>query len=322
KKGSMNSQSTQTEFQYIDGRRFHNVKGSMYILSNDENEQDRLHLQHFLIRYVWQSNFSAPVEHILVKPGVKILDIGYIYEANVLLKILRLTSHPLLVQFRCGAGSWSFDMATTYPLIDVVGLDISPHQPTHIKPSNFTFIRVNVLESIPFEDNTFDFVFQRFMSGAFTEENWSYAISEISRVLKPGGFLELMEPSRLYDIGPITQRLWEAQITFRKQRGLDTNMPETLEKYLQNQDQLENIKKEVKQIRHGAKFNDIQLDKLGINNLISLMAGLKSFTTKILKVSDDEYDELLKASEKELSETEFYYYMVRVYANKATPNNN
>ncbi|CAG8776867.1 13410_t:CDS:2, partial [Cetraspora pellucida] len=157
--------------------------------------------------------------------------------------------------------------------------------------------------------NTFDFVFQRFMTGAFTEENWSYAINEIARVLKPGGFLELMEPSRLYDIGPITQRLWEAQITFMKQRGLDMNIPETLEKYLQNQDQLENIKKEVKQINHGEKFNHIQLDKSGINNLISLMAGMKPFTTKILKVSDDEYDELLKASEKELSETEFYYYM-------------
>ncbi|CAG8743970.1 31358_t:CDS:2, partial [Racocetra persica] len=76
--------------------------------------------------------------------------------------------------------------------------------------------------------------------------------------------------------------------------------------YFINKGQFDNIKKEVNQIRHGAKSNNIQLDKLG-NNLISLMAGMKPFTVKILQVTDDEYDELLKSSEKELSESEFYH---------------
>ncbi|CAG8765786.1 22837_t:CDS:1, partial [Gigaspora rosea] len=55
-----NSQSSQTEFRFIDGRRFHNVKEVIYTLPNDEEESDRLRLQHFMIRYIWQSNFSAP----------------------------------------------------------------------------------------------------------------------------------------------------------------------------------------------------------------------------------------------------------------------
>ncbi|CAG8828023.1 8367_t:CDS:2, partial [Cetraspora pellucida] len=153
KANSIDSQGSQTEFQYVGGRRFHNVKNSFYSLPNDDDEQDRLHLQHFLIRYIWQSNFSAPVEHILSKSGSKILDVGY-------------------------------------PLTEVVGIDISPYQPTHIKPKNFTFIKANVLEGLPFEDNTFDFVFQRYLIASYPKDKWPYIVNELVRVLKPGGFLE------------------------------------------------------------------------------------------------------------------------------------
>ncbi|RIB21729.1 S-adenosyl-L-methionine-dependent methyltransferase [Gigaspora rosea] len=161
------SQSETTEFQYIDGRRYHNSENAVYHLPNDDDESDRLHMLHFLVRYIWQSNFSAPIEHILSKPGAKILDIG------------------------CGAGSWSFDIATTYPTAKIIGIDISSNQPTQIKPINFEFIKANALEGLPFEDNTFDFVFQRFLVSGYTTDKWPYVISEIVRVLKPGGFVEV-----------------------------------------------------------------------------------------------------------------------------------
>ncbi|CAG8743139.1 8977_t:CDS:2, partial [Dentiscutata erythropus] len=322
----MDSESTHTdEFRYHDGRRYHNVKDAVYPLPNDEDEQDRQHLQHFLMRYLWQSNFSAPINHILAKPGAKILDIG------------------------CGAGSWSFDMATTYPTSNVFGLDISPHQPTQIEPENFKYVKANVLEGIPFEDNIFDLVYQRFLSYAYTKDNWEYVMNEIVRVLKPGGFLEaclflkfnlnlfinilnnyiniffkkMMEPSpHLFDAGPVTQRLMGVQSTLMTQRGVDLDLYQNLEKLPQNQGQLENIEKEVKIIRHGVKSNDIQLNKVGIDNLISIMAGMKSHTTRILQIFDDEFDEMLKAAEKELYESDFYYYLVRVYACKVVSDNN
>ncbi|RIB23369.1 S-adenosyl-L-methionine-dependent methyltransferase [Gigaspora rosea] len=143
------------------------MESVIYPLQNDENEQDRLNLLHILLKYVWKGNFSAPINHILAKSGAKILDIG------------------------CGAGSWSLDMATTYPTIDVTGLDISQYQPIQTMPNNFTFVKANVLEGLPFEDNTFDFVFQRFMTGGYTKDKWPYVMNEIARVLKPGGFLEV-----------------------------------------------------------------------------------------------------------------------------------
>ncbi|CAG8520408.1 23509_t:CDS:2 [Cetraspora pellucida] len=273
---TMNSQS---EFQYLEGRRYHNTEGAIYPMPNDEDEQDRLHLQHFLMRYHWQSNFSAPINHILTKQGAKILDIGY-------------------------------------PTVDIIGIDISPHQPSQIKPGNFTFIKANILEGLPFEDNTFDYVFQRFMSYAYTKDEWPRAIDEIFRVLKPGGFVEFMEPSPfLFDIGPVNQRLWEAQTSIMDQRGADSYTYEKLEKLLENNGEFENIKKEVKTIRHGENV-DPKLNKVDINNLINILVGLKVFMTKLLQVSDDEYDEMLKTAEKELFDSEFYYYLVRAYASK------
>ncbi|CAG8615113.1 16712_t:CDS:2 [Dentiscutata erythropus] len=263
---SIKSRNSQKEFRFVGGRRFHNVKDALYPLPNDEEESDRLHLQHFLIRYIWQSNFSVPIEHTLSKPGSKILDIG------------------------CGAASWSFDIATSYPSTNVVGLDISPYQPTQIKPSNFTFAKANVLEGLPFEDNTFDFVFQRYLISGYSKENWPYIINELVRVLKPGGYLE--------------------------KKGVDWDTYQKLEEYAQNQGQLENIKKEVKQCYHGLKSNDIELSKLAISNTTSVYISLKPSLTKALNISDDEFDELIKTSKDELFEFDTYYNIVRVYARK------
>ena len=69
-------QNKDVNFRYTDGRRFHNVESSKYVLPNDDKECDRLRLQHFLWKDIWQSNFSAPVEKVLTREGTKVLDVG------------------------------------------------------------------------------------------------------------------------------------------------------------------------------------------------------------------------------------------------------
>ncbi|CAG8845284.1 5950_t:CDS:2, partial [Racocetra persica] len=95
-----------------------------------------------------------------------------------------------------------------YPSTKVVGVDISPYQPTTIKPKNFEFVMANVEERLPFDDNTFDFVFQRYLVFGLSKEKWPQVINELVRVLKPGGLLELCEPSLFcFDAGPATKRI-------------------------------------------------------------------------------------------------------------------
>ncbi|CAG8491743.1 7826_t:CDS:2 [Diversispora eburnea] len=70
-----------SDFKYIHGRRFHNAERVKYTLPNDDEEVDRLHQQHFLLRYVWQRNFASPVKHILNQNGTKVLDVGFMFLA-------------------------------------------------------------------------------------------------------------------------------------------------------------------------------------------------------------------------------------------------
>ncbi|CAG8730087.1 4953_t:CDS:2, partial [Dentiscutata heterogama] len=63
-------------FRYFDGRRFHNDANSKYIMPNDDEEVDRLQIQHFLYRNIWNGNYSAPVTELLERGNCKILDVG------------------------------------------------------------------------------------------------------------------------------------------------------------------------------------------------------------------------------------------------------
>ena len=82
-------------------------------------------------------------------------------------------------------------MADSYPHAKFTGIDISPIQPLQVKPKNFTFIQANLLNGLPFADDSFDFVFQRLLVGAIPKDKWPFVIKELTRVLKPGGYLEV-----------------------------------------------------------------------------------------------------------------------------------
>ncbi|CAG8457977.1 5347_t:CDS:2 [Cetraspora pellucida] len=271
---SNDSQNTQSnsEFRYVDGRRFHNVENSAYPLPNDDDELDRLHSQHFFVRYLFQSNFSAPIGHLLSNPETKILDIGKL----------------------------------TY---------------VHNKITTTEFVIRNVLEGLPFGDDSFDFVFQRFLFIGYPKEKWPFVINEIVRVLKPGGFLELCEPSQMYNIGPATKRLVDGEMEIFEQRNLDCRIHLKLEDYLKNQGQLENIKKVAKEIHHGIKSNNINLSKVAINNFVTAYTSFKSNLLKTLQISEDEFNELAKVSEKELFDFDSYFHFIRFYASKVVNNN-
>ena len=63
-------------FRFEDGRRFHNDENPKYFLPNDDDEIDRLHLQHFLLRHLWQTNYLAPIDDLLKDEESNILDLG------------------------------------------------------------------------------------------------------------------------------------------------------------------------------------------------------------------------------------------------------
>jgi ubiquinone/menaquinone biosynthesis C-methylase UbiE len=146
-------------------------------------------LAHFLLKAAWNgTNFSAPVQSILADGG-HVLDIG------------------------CGAGSWLFDVGSENPAAKFVGLDLAELHPTTIKPANVQFVHANIMNGIPFPDESFDFVYMRHMWTSIPASMWPTVIEEVVRVTRSGGWIEISDPAFVHENrGPFTAKYLE----FRK----------------------------------------------------------------------------------------------------------
>ncbi|CAO3637739.1 unnamed protein product [Mucor hiemalis] len=166
-------------YKYKDGRRYHADESVAYVLPNDDDEADRVHEQHWILRYVLQGNFFSPVTKQL-EEGINVLDSG------------------------CGPATWAFEMAEAYPLSKFYGIDASCVFPEDIKPANVEFIIGNIAKELPYDDNFFDFIHQRLLILGLTGDDWTSTLDNLYKVLKPGGYIELGEPDLqvVKDAGP------------------------------------------------------------------------------------------------------------------------
>ncbi len=102
-------------------------------------------------------------------------------------------------------------MSSNFPLAYFTGIDISSNFP-QTTSQNLTFLQHNVIEGLPFEDNTFDYVHCRNCLLAFSTHEWTQkVIPEMIRVTKPSGFLEHCEVDGHHvNEGPIMRKITNA----------------------------------------------------------------------------------------------------------------
>ncbi|KAI8376717.1 S-adenosyl-L-methionine-dependent methyltransferase [Choanephora cucurbitarum] len=139
------------------------------MLPRTEQELDHMVSQHYILRTAFGSDFSAPVSSFDKKV---VLDMG------------------------CGTGTWTMEMATRFPNATFIGLDKCSDFPRDIKPKNCHFERfcINTKIRLPFKDQSVDYIFQRDLNCGLPRSAWLPLMDEYYRILKPGGWLELMEP--------------------------------------------------------------------------------------------------------------------------------
>ncbi|KAI5811877.1 S-adenosyl-L-methionine-dependent methyltransferase [Pyronema omphalodes] len=157
--------SSVNQYIFEHGRRYHAYYGpDKYLLPTDEKEQDRLDLNHEIMRMVWDDKLhEAPLN----EPH-RILDIG------------------------TGTGIWAIDMADKYPMAEVIGTDLSPIQPDWI-PANCRFEVDDAMLEWTFKDDSFDFIHCRNIASGVSD--WNHLASELMRCTVPGGYVELCEYS-------------------------------------------------------------------------------------------------------------------------------
>lgn len=189
---SAESQESPSPFVIVDGRRL--FIDAPYLLPTDLPEHQRLDVQHVLMQAVLQNPYQAP----LVNPG-EILDVG------------------------CGTGRWAYEMAQLFPQATVVGCDlVEPPAGALSVPSNYRFVQADVLKGLPFPDQSFDFVHQRFLVLALPAHVWPGVLRELVRVARVGGWVEVVEAQVSADhAGASARQLTDWIIELGRQRGIE-----------------------------------------------------------------------------------------------------
>jgi SAM-dependent methyltransferase len=178
--------------------------GGAYIFPRHPSEIDRLDIQHYALREALGTNHLA-----LVQRPALVLDAG------------------------CGTGLWAHELCAEFPSATAVGLDLEPSRPG---PSNYRFVRGNLLDGLPFLDDRFDLVHQRFMIAGVPLRCWLGVVADLVRVTRPGGWIELVEPTtEIEPAGPATTRLFEMGWRLARSLGLDTTgiVFRSLDRYLE-----------------------------------------------------------------------------------------
>ncbi|KAF9420587.1 hypothetical protein BGZ76_004073 [Entomortierella beljakovae] len=178
-----------------DGRTRHTVESAPYMLPNDLTESDRLDAQHYLVRFIFKGNYNVKLDR---EANLKILDVA------------------------TGTGVWALEMAHEFPKAEIHGVDISPIFPAEIKPSNCHFQLCNILQGLPFPDNHFDFIYQRLLVYALSPEQRKQVNIELLRVLKPEGYLQLVESDGIvYNPGPQMEKINNLSLETSLSHGVD-----------------------------------------------------------------------------------------------------
>jgi len=155
-------------YQYENGRRYHAYREGQYVLPNDDQEQERLNLQHHIWRLLLGGSlYTAPLPDPSTGPELRILDLG------------------------TGTGIWAVDMADEFPLSQVYGIDLSPIQPDWV-PMNCRFHVDDYDDEWTYhESEKFDYIHGRALCG--TSKDWPRLYQRIKDNLKPGGWAEIQE---------------------------------------------------------------------------------------------------------------------------------
>ena len=102
-----------------------------------------------------------------------------------------LTTPQRILDLGCGSGHWMAAMAAKFPATALYGVDRVKRLVT-LDP-NTCFIQANILDPLPFADATMDYIHVQFMAPSIPIDHWFFVLRESLRVLRPKGWLEIIE---------------------------------------------------------------------------------------------------------------------------------
>ncbi|GBC00854.1 hypothetical protein RclHR1_00040005 [Rhizophagus clarus] len=261
---------------------------------------DQLYCAHLMLKQAWNGNFGAPVNDLLSSNSdAKVLDFG------------------------CGSGYWTLEMATEYPSPKFYGINPVASFPGSVLPRNVEFIVSNVLtDTLPFKDAEFDYVFARNIMFTFHKPNFeSIVMKEILRVLKPGGYIEFVEEEIIegHNRGKALMH-WniDGLKVWLESQKIDYEIICRFKECLQSTNQLKDITEQKLKIPIG-KSNGF-IGELAAEYIMCTVKSMADNLMPIMNLTNEEYDHLVEEIEKEVKENEeeynAYFHFRRYFAIK------
>ncbi|KAG0230043.1 hypothetical protein BGW41_002631 [Actinomortierella wolfii] len=209
-------------------------------------------------------------------------------------------------------------MAAEFEKASVVGLDMCQVFPTSIIPPNCQFVQHNLVEGpLPFEDNTFDFVFQRLLLGGLRPEDWKHVVRELGRVTKPGGWIELIEVDGSGgNNGPKTTEVWGWIRQAFATQGIDVYIgrQQGLKRLLEEEAHLPVVHHETLQLKtgeHGGKIGELLKE-----NEIAFWRAMTPLVGQRLQLSPKDIEQHIVEAEQEIEEYKSYHIFYCAYGQK------
>ncbi|EED14088.1 conserved hypothetical protein [Talaromyces stipitatus ATCC 10500] len=276
-------------YNFENGRRYHAYRDGSYMMPNDEKEQERLDLAHHIFKMLLR---------------------GHLYRV----RLPQSLRHVL--DFGTGTGSWAIDFADVHPDSHVVGIDLSPIQPSNIPPNCRFF--VDDIESPWTFDSKFDFIHGRGMAGSI--KDWNTLFHQAMENLNENGVIELQEYEAVYksDDGTLNRaeaiKTWQQKLNEASERvGQPMNSVETLKARLERAGFVD-VRDDAYKVPVGPWPKDRRLKELGYMMLFHCFEALEAFTlapfTRVLGWSSDEMRQLMERVKVELSSARNHLYVV------------
>lgn len=125
-----------------------------------------------------------------------------------------LSGNEVLLDFPSGSGSWCIDVSQRYPGTQVWGvdtnqalLDLASENAAQRSSSNIQFRHVEDPRAFPFADATFDVIHLQQCTDLLSLRQWPRLLAEMDRLLKPGGWLNLVDFEMGFASDPAIDRL-------------------------------------------------------------------------------------------------------------------
>jgi len=211
----------------------------------------------------------------------------------------------------CGPGGWVIEAAKQYPETSLVGIDISSRMVEYANQQarankvsdQVEFQVIDALRQLEFPSDSFDLVNLRFGVSFIRQWEWTYVISEMLRVTKPGGVVRVTDTEIVQHSNSIALKMFQKMVWCALYRaghllgedelGITPHLASLLKRY------------GVREVQTKPYCTTYQADKAYIGDICHAMKTLKPFIQRWGCAGID-YEGICQMAREQINRPDFY----------------